>query len=83
MGVRGLYTGLLPALLGVGPYMGLNFMFYEALRQRFLFYHHPNPAAHERKEEWTAISLLLSGSAGAIAGGVSKLIVYPMVRSCH
>lgn len=80
-GVAGLYAGLLPALLGVGPYMGLNFMFYESLRDRLHSHHEDNDDRHEKgKKEWTAMSLLFSGSAGAVAGGVSKFIIYPMVR---
>ena len=34
-GVFGLYRGIIPTIAGVAPYVGLNFMTYEAVRQYF------------------------------------------------
>ena len=33
-GVRGLYRGISPTLLGVAPYVGLNFLVFESLREK-------------------------------------------------
>lgn len=58
--LRNLFAGCGPAVLGIIPYMGINFALYDYL---------------VRKGEKT--NAVDAGAAGAIAGGTSKLIVYP------
>jgi solute carrier family 25 (mitochondrial thiamine pyrophosphate transporter), member 19 len=57
-GPAGFFAGVVPALYGIVPYMGVNFLLYETL-----------------VGEKTAVN---AGMAGAISGGASKLLVYPL-----
>ena len=57
-GPAGFFAGVVPALFGIVPYMGVNFLLYETL-----------------VGEKTAVN---AGMAGAISGGASKLLVYPL-----
>mmetsp|Transcript_15125 Transcript_15125/g.17613 ORF Transcript_15125/g.17613 Transcript_15125/m.17613 type:complete len:443 (+) Transcript_15125:182-1510(+) len=59
--LRYLFAGCGPAVIGIIPYMGLNFALYDFL---------------VRKGGKTKVGD--AGVAGAIAGGTSKLIVYPL-----
>ncbi|KAF1820654.1 mitochondrial carrier, partial [Dissoconium aciculare CBS 342.82] len=64
-GVAALYRGILPTVAGVAPYVGLNFMVYESVRQYFTPEGQQNPSA---------IGKL---SAGAISGAVAQTATYP------
>ncbi|KAK4613797.1 hypothetical protein CLAFUW4_09252 [Fulvia fulva] len=64
-GIRALYRGLLPTIAGVAPYVGLNFMVYESVRQYFTPEGASNPGS---------IGKL---GAGAISGAVAQTITYP------
>jgi len=59
--IRTIFAGSGPAVLGIVPYMGLNFALYDYLIRR-----------------GDRVKVSDAGSAGAISGGVSKLIVYPL-----
>lgn len=59
--LRTLFAGSGPAILGIVPYMGLNFALYDYL---------------VRKGDRVKVSD--AGTAGAISGGVSKFVVYPL-----
>jgi Mitochondrial carrier protein. len=61
MPLRTLFAGSGPAVLGIVPYMGLNFALYDYL---------------VRKGD--RVNVRDAGAAGAISGGVSKLVVYPL-----
>lgn len=61
MPLRTLFAGSGPAVLGIVPYMGLNFALYDYL---------------VRKGD--RVNIRDAGAAGAISGGVSKLVVYPL-----
>eukprot|EP01031_Cornospumella_fuschlensis_P038801 gene38801-47189_t len=63
-GPTGLFAGLGPAVISITPYIGLNFALYESLRSLI-----PKDAS------WP---LFKTGLAGGIAGGLSKLCVYPL-----
>lgn len=65
-GVTALYRGIIPTVAGVAPYVGLNFMVYESVRQYFTPEGQQNPSA---------IGKL---SAGAISGAVAQTITYPL-----
>ncbi|KAF7185794.1 putative mitochondrial carrier [Pseudocercospora fuligena] len=64
-GFRALYRGIIPTVAGVAPYVGLNFMTYESVRQYFTPEGEANPSA---------IGKLC---AGAISGAVAQTITYP------
>lgn len=88
-GLSGLYAGLPAALVGITPYMGLNFAFYETTKstlKHFEDIHRKKkqlssassiPSLVEEKE-WIGWTLLRSGLSGAFAGGASKFIVFPL-----
>lgn len=59
--VRTIFAGSGPAVLGIIPYMGLNFALYDYLIRK-----------------GDRVKVTDAGTAGAISGGVSKLIVYPL-----
>ncbi|GAA5947067.1 hypothetical protein JCM3765_002137 [Sporobolomyces pararoseus] len=65
-GFRALYRGLVPTSLGVCPYVSINFASYELLKQYY--------AKYARDEPHTPVKL----ACGAIAGGFSQTITYPM-----
>lgn len=65
-GITALYRGLLPTVLGVAPYVGLNFAVYEHVRKLVT----PEGMAHP-----TPLGKLV---AGAISGGVAQTLTYPM-----
>ncbi|RFU80247.1 mitochondrial carrier [Trichoderma arundinaceum] len=64
-GVSALYRGIIPTVAGVAPYVGLNFMVYESIRQAFTPEGDKNPSALRK---------LL---AGAISGAVAQTCTYP------
>jgi len=78
-GFRGFYAGCTPAILQIIPYMGLSFSIYEALTTSNII-----TTSRNKKGEDDAISKKISssvgksGTAGSIAGAISKAVVYPM-----
>lgn len=64
-GVRGLYRGIVPTIAGVAPYVGLNFMTYEAVRGYFTEPGEKNPVWYRKL------------AAGAISGAVAQTCTYP------
>lgn len=72
-GVSGFYAGLPAAVIGIAPYMGLNFAIYESCKSLV------NRLQSVTKEERSITSQVLSsGFSGAISGGVSKFLVFPL-----
>ncbi|GAA6011082.1 hypothetical protein JCM11491_005931 [Sporobolomyces phaffii] len=69
-GFRALYRGLVPTSLGVAPYVGLNFASYELLKQQYTKLMGGGLDAQPH----TPVKL----ACGAIAGGLSQTITYPM-----
>jgi solute carrier family 25 (mitochondrial phosphate transporter), member 23/24/25/41 len=65
-GFFALYRGIIPTVAGVAPYVGLNFMIYESVRQYFTPEGQANPSP---------IGKLC---AGAISGGVAQTCTYPL-----
>ena len=77
---QGFYAGLGPAVVGITPYIGLNFAIYETLQKiskDFINRKDDNASNKEGK----LISLLRTGLIGGIAGGASKFLVYPLVST--
>jgi len=64
-GVRGLYRGIIPTIAGVAPYVGLNFMVYEAVRGYFTQPGEKDPVWYRKL------------AAGAISGAVAQTCTYP------
>jgi len=64
-GLTALYRGILPTVAGVAPYVGMNFMVYETMRQYFTPEGQDNPGQ------------LGKLGAGAVAGAVAQSITYP------
>ncbi|EFW99249.1 mitochondrial carrier protein [Grosmannia clavigera kw1407] len=64
-GMLALYRGIIPTVAGVAPYVGLNFMVYEAARKYLTKEGEQNPSA---------VRKLL---AGAISGAVAQTCTYP------
>lgn len=64
-GLRGLYRGLVPTVIGVAPYVGSNFAAYEFLKQTFCPPDQPS-------------SVLKKLACGAFAGGMSQSVTYPL-----
>ncbi|KAK4077954.1 uncharacterized protein Triagg1_3648 [Trichoderma aggressivum f. europaeum] len=64
-GMSALYRGIVPTVAGVAPYVGLNFMVYESIRQALTPEGEQNPSALRK---------LL---AGAISGAVAQTCTYP------
>lgn len=65
-GLLSLYRGILPTVVGVAPYVGLNFMFYEYIRTRLTPEGDANPSPYRK---------LL---AGALSGGIAQSCTYPL-----
>lgn len=101
-GVKGFYAGLSPAVVGIAPYMGLNFAIYESVKafseSPIFSFNRPRATIdHDERSALSSIggnenrghvaraigSIFRKGACGAIAGGVSKFIVYPLVRHTH
>lgn len=68
-GVRGLFKGLWPSLVGVFPYIGIDFAVYETLRTML-----PPSTKNERGD--TSRTALFC--CGAIAGIVGQTVAYPL-----
>ncbi|KAL2198231.1 mitochondrial carrier domain-containing protein [Corynascus similis CBS 632.67] len=64
-GVAALYRGIVPTVAGVAPYVGLNFMTYEFVRQYLTLEGDQNPSAARKLV------------AGAISGAVAQTCTYP------
>lgn len=60
-------------MISVGPYMGLNFGFYEIIKIKI---NDLNLTHHYSKNKF--LPILVSMTSGAIAGGLSKIFVYPL-----
>ncbi|XP_042387024.1 mitochondrial adenine nucleotide transporter ADNT1-like [Zingiber officinale] len=71
-GFRALYRGWLPSVIGVVPYVGLNFAVYESLKDWML---KTNPYGIVKDSELSVITRL---SCGAVAGTVGQTIAYPL-----
>ncbi|KAF2773634.1 mitochondrial carrier [Teratosphaeria nubilosa] len=65
-GLMALYRGIIPTIAGVAPYVGLNFMIYESIRQYFTPEGQNNPSAAGKL------------CAGAISGAVAQTCTYPL-----
>ena len=65
-GFLALYGGYIPTVAGVAPYVGLNFMTYEAARSYL------TPEGDKNPNNWRKLL------AGAISGGIAQTCTYPL-----
>ncbi|XP_057810341.1 mitochondrial adenine nucleotide transporter ADNT1-like [Salvia miltiorrhiza] len=71
-GPRALYKGWLPSVIGVVPYVGLNFAVYESLKD-WLIKNKPY-----RLVEDSELSVITKLACGAAAGTVGQTVAYPL-----
>ena len=69
-GVRAFYKGWLPSVIGVVPYVGLNFAVYESLKEVAMKH---SGLAHESE-----LSVVVRLACGAVAGSVGQTVAYPL-----
>ncbi|CDK26919.1 unnamed protein product [Kuraishia capsulata CBS 1993] len=62
-GVLALYRGLLPTILGVAPYVAINFSIYEKLKEQL-------PVQYQH-------NAILTMAIGAVSGGIGQSLIYP------
>lgn len=66
-GVKELYRGLLPSLLGIIPYAGIDLALFETLKRRYM-------AEHENRNPGPLITLCFGGMSST----VGQIIAYPI-----
>ncbi|KAJ7545068.1 hypothetical protein O6H91_09G105700 [Diphasiastrum complanatum] len=71
-GIRALYKGWLPSVIGVIPYVGLNFAVYESLKDWIV--KSPSFGATDGSE----LSVVTKLACGAAAGTVGQTVAYPL-----
>lgn len=71
-GFRALYKGWLPSVIGVVPYVGLNFAVYESLKD-YLIKNKPFGLAEDSE-----LSVTTRLACGAAAGTVGQTVAYPL-----
>jgi len=71
-GFRALYRGWLPSVIGVVPYVGLNFAVYESLKDWLL---QTNPFGLANDNELHVVTRL---GCGAVAGTIGQTVAYPL-----
>jgi len=69
-GVLALYKGWLPSVIGVVPYVGLNFAVYETLKAEICHY-----SNYKNEQD---IHILARLGCGAIAGSIGQTVAYPL-----
>eukprot|EP01036_Dinobryon_divergens_P031471 gene31471-40871_t len=87
-GPTGLFAGVGPAVIGVGPYMGLNFALFETFKflvdavTANVYIHmwdfNNRNSKRDGSEKMALPSVVRNGLSGGLAGGVSKFVVYPL-----
>mmetsp|Transcript_6353 Transcript_6353/g.6569 ORF Transcript_6353/g.6569 Transcript_6353/m.6569 type:complete len:378 (-) Transcript_6353:76-1209(-) len=75
-GLPGFYAGLPAAVVGITPYMGLNFALYESCKSVMTQLQQSGDGTEG--ESRGLIRVLNSGFSGAFSGGVSKFLVFPL-----
>jgi hypothetical protein len=68
-GVLALYRGWLPSVIGVIPYVGLNFAVYETLKDMAVKHY----GCHTERDLSSGLRL----AAGGVAGTIGQTIAYP------
>ncbi|ONK56954.1 uncharacterized protein A4U43_C10F15050 [Asparagus officinalis] len=71
-GFRALYKGWLPSVIGVVPYVGLNFAVYESLKEWLI---KSKPSGLVQDSDLSVVTRL---ACGAAAGTVGQTVAYPL-----
>lgn len=74
-GVKGFYAGLGPTLVGVTPYIGLNFALYDLAKKAI---ESTGDQDATGKKNNSVVNTIKKSIAGGFAGTTSKLMVYPL-----
>ena len=84
-GMSGLYSGLPAALVGIMPYMGLNFALYESVKKitsqpkwKSIDGGVKSESSSTRLAAKEMVNVIYNGACGALAGGLSKFMVFPL-----
>ena len=78
-GLRGFYAGLPAGVLGVAPYIGLNFALYDSMKAVTpLLYERMGVHEDVPRHQSVGMKTIIDGVVGGVAGGISKLMVYPL-----
>lgn len=85
-GVRGMYRGLTPSLLGIVPYAGIDLMVFNTLKEKWVaaqrrqrVLHQMTMSAENRAEHWPItpdVPTLLA--FGAVSSTLGQLVAYPL-----
>lgn len=76
-GIRAFYKGLFPTVVGIAPYIGLNFMMYEFLKV-FFKQRRGFEIKGWRGSDLTFTTVKERLACGALAGAVAQTITYPL-----
>ncbi|KAL8263867.1 hypothetical protein R6Q59_021997 [Mikania micrantha] len=71
-GPRALYKGWLPSVIGVIPYVGLNFAVYESLKD-YLVKSRPFGLVEDKE-----LNVITKLACGAVAGTIGQTVAYPL-----
>ena len=71
-GIKGFYAGLPAAVIGISPAIGMNFMFYETLQSL------KKVKGGDGNDQSVIAKFLGDSMAGGVAGGMSKILIYPL-----
>jgi solute carrier family 25 thiamine pyrophosphate transporter 19 len=78
-GFRGFYVGLPVGLIGVAPYIGLNFALYDSMKACApALYRRVGVDVDDLQQRKMGWKVVIDGAMGGIAGGISKLVVHPL-----
>ncbi|KAL9962185.1 hypothetical protein ACROYT_G031266 [Oculina patagonica] len=75
-----LYKGLPPTIMGIAPYIGLNFAVYETLKDVVLKHLivKAREAELKRMDKDKELPVFIRLCCGALAGGISQTVTYPL-----
>ncbi|KAK2167597.1 hypothetical protein LSH36_26g11005 [Paralvinella palmiformis] len=78
-GIRALYKGIVPTMLGMAPYAGLSFYCFEVLKASLLEYF-PNSCGKPSPHKGDDLVLLVPAKAlcGGLAGALAQTVSYPL-----
>lgn len=75
-GIRGFFVGVVPAVVQIIPYMGINFALYDYLVRKGGI--NKNKSVEKENSISSRLNASSAGMAGFIAGGTSKVLIYPL-----
>ncbi|XP_020617420.1 mitochondrial adenine nucleotide transporter ADNT1-like isoform X2 [Orbicella faveolata] len=75
-----LFRGLGPSLIGIAPYIGMNFAVYESLKGYVMTYYHAEAGGHKLRvlTHEQDLPVVVKLSCGAVAGAIAQTGTYPL-----